>query len=214
MASVKRTLEILLHSISIPTMTVDLDGKSSHLVTAGLIWPRVGVAKKSSAVPCALEKGRVDCEKLNWGKRILFKETVEGRFALEVAITEDLDDEELEKFLRSFLGSALAFGADAAAPLMPLVGALATAPLNYLGKEIAKYPGPETIAEGLAELDASDFPDVGEERLLTVQLRTAKAIYAAKARRGNDRTRAPSRKLVLDKGVPNGEVAFLIRTIE
>jgi len=212
MASVKRTLEILLHSVSIPAMTVDLDGKSSHLVTAGLIWPRVGVAKKSSALPCTLEKGYVDCEPLNWGKRIVFKEAVEGRFALEVGVTEDLDDEELEKFLRSFLGSALAFGADAAAPLMPLVGALASAPLEYLGKEIAKYPGPATIAEGLAELDAADFPAVGNERLLTVQLRTAKAIYATKRRRVNGRTRAV-RKLVLDKGVPNGEMTFLIRTI-
>jgi len=110
---VKREVEITLHSIHIPVTGAGLDTTTSHLLTADLVWPRTGTARKSASQSCTLREGAAEFAAANWGRRILFKETVEGRFALAVTVTESLDDEELEKILRFWAGAALAVGAGA-----------------------------------------------------------------------------------------------------
>lgn len=211
MALAKRTLEISVQEITVPVTGAGLLDKTSHLLSAELIWPRVGIAQKAAAQPCQLEKGHADFEKVNWGHRILFKENVEGKFALRIALTEVLDDEELEKFLRSFSGAALAFGADMLAPLYPPFGKLLAAPIDYIAKDIEKYPGPTRLVEGLVELDASDFPENGEQPL-TLRLLTAKALTQSLTRRVAGRTRH-EKKTILSKGEPNGDITLLIRTL-
>ena len=211
MALAKRTLEISVQAIAVPITGAGLLDKTAHLLSAELIWPRVGIAQKAAAQPCQLEKGYSDFEKVNWGHRILFKENVEGKFALRIALTEVLDDEELEKFLRSFSGAALAYGADMLAPLYPPFGKLLAAPIDYIAKDIEKYPGPTRLVEGLVELDASDFPE-NSEQPLTLRLLTAKALTQSLTRRVAGRTRHV-KKTILSKGEPNGDITLLIRTL-
>jgi len=211
MALTKRTLEITLQALHVPVTGAGLLEKTSHLLSAELIWPRVGIAQKATSQPCQLEKGQSDFENIHWGNRILFKENVEGKFALRIALTEVLDDEELEKFLRAFSGTALGFGADVLAPLYPPFGKLVAAPIDYLAKDIQKYPGPTRLVEGLVELDASDFPENSEESL-TIRLVTARSLLKSVTRRVAGRTRH-EKKTLLPKGDPNGEVTLLIRTL-
>lgn len=211
MALVKRTLEISVQEIHVPLTGAGRLEKTSHLLSAELIWPRVGIAQKAASQPCQLEKGHADLVKAHWGQRILFKENVEGRFALRITLTEVLDDEELEKFLRAFSGSALAFGADMLAPLYPPFGKLIAAPVDYLAKDIKAYPGPTRLVEGLVELEASDFPENGEAPL-TIRLVAAKKILQSLTRRVAGRTRH-EKKTLLAKGEPNGDITLLIRTL-
>jgi hypothetical protein len=216
MAQVRREVEITLHSIDVPVTGTGGERQTTHLVGATLIWPRTGTAQKTSSQSCGLAGGRADFERVNWGRRILFKENVEGRFALGVTLSEALDDEALEKFLRAFAGVVLSVGADAAEAAVPLkpLGKLAAAPLDYAAKEIAKYPGAVTLAEGLAELDAADFPPGGGERLLTVRLTAARRLVRVTRRAVNGKQPARvTRKLLLEKGADNGEVTLLVRTL-
>ncbi|MDD4101210.1 MAG: hypothetical protein PHU80_01085, partial [Kiritimatiellae bacterium] len=101
MAQIKRELEINLSQINIPVTGSGLLRNSSHLLSAELIWPRTGVARKSTSQPCRLREGQADFELENWGLKVLFKENVAGRFGLKLTITEALDDEEIEKILRT-----------------------------------------------------------------------------------------------------------------
>lgn len=211
MALTKRTLEISIQEITVPVTGAGLLDKTSHLLSAELIWPRVGVAQKAASQPCQLEKGQADFSGAHWGNRILFKENVEGKFALRIALTEVLDDEELEKFLRSFSGTALAFGADMLAPLYPPFGRLAAAPVDYLAKEVKEYPGPTRLVEGLVELDAADFPE-NSEQPLTIRLVAAKALMKSLTRRVAGRTRH-EKKTILSKGDANGDITLLLRTL-
>lgn len=207
----KRTLEISVQEINVPVNGAGLMDKSSHLLSAELIWPRVGIPQKAASQPCRLEKGYADFEKVNWGNRILFKENVEGKFALRISLTEVLDDEELEKFLRSFSGAALAFGADMLAPLYPPFGKLVSAPIDYLAKDIEKYPGPTRLVEGLVELEATDFLENAEQSL-TIRLMTSQSITQSVTRRVAGRVRH-EKKSILSKGEPNGDITLLIRTL-
>lgn len=211
MALAKRTLEISVQEITVPVTGAGVLDKTSHLLSAELIWPRVGIAQKAAAQPCQLEKGYSDFEKIHWGNRILFKENVEGKFALRIALTEVLDDEELEKFLRSFSGAALAFGADMLAPLYPPFGKLLAAPIDYIAKDIEKYPGPTRLVEGVVELDAADFLENAEQPL-TIGLVTAHAVTQSLTRRVAGRTRHV-KKTILSKGDSNGDITLLIRTL-
>ena len=207
----KRTLEISVQTINVPVNGAGLLDKSSHLLSAELIWPRVGIPQKAASQPCRLEKGHADFEKVNWGNRILFKESVEGKFALRISLTEVLDDEELEKFLRSFSGAALAFGADMLAPLYPPFGKLVSAPIDYLAKDIEKYPGPTRLVEGLVELEAADFLENAEQSL-TIRLMTSQSITQSVTRRVAGQIRH-EKKSILSKGEPNGDITLLIRTL-
>ncbi|MEI7946231.1 MAG: hypothetical protein WCJ02_06020 [bacterium] len=207
----KRTLEISVQEINVPVNGAGLLDKTSHLLSAELIWPRVGIPQKASSQPCRLEKGYSGFEKVNWGNRILFKESVEGKFALRISLTEVLDDEELEKFLRSFSGAALAFGADMLAPLYPPFGKLIAAPIDYIAKDIEKYPGPTRLVEGLVELEASDFLENAEQPL-TISLITSQSITQSVTRRVAGRIRH-EKKSVLSKGEPNGNITLLIRSL-
>ena len=205
MATLRKEVEITLHGIHIPETASGLDTDTSHLLSAELVWPRIGVAQKTSTQVCALKKGSADFEAVNWGRRILFKESVEGRFALALTLTESLDDEDLEQFLRFCAGAFLSIGAGLVESAVKPVGKLAAAPLDYAAKNIGKYPGPLLLVEGLAELDSADFPESGGERLLTLRMTAARRLMSLRARK-------PS-KLLLEKNEPNGEVTLAIRTL-
>ena len=47
MALAKRTLEISVQEITVPVTGAGVLDKTSHLLSAELIWPRVGIAQKA-----------------------------------------------------------------------------------------------------------------------------------------------------------------------
>ena len=212
MAQARREVEFTLHSIHIPVTGAANGADTSHILNASLIWPRTGTAQKNAAQPCALHGGDADFETVNWGRRILFKENVEGRFALGLTVTEALDDEEIERFFRFWAGAFLSIGAGLVESAAQPVGKLASAPLDDVAKNIGKYPGATLLAEGLAELEAADFPPSGGERLLAVRMTAARRLLHISRRTVNSRPRV-TRKLLLEKGAPNGEVVLALRSL-
>ena len=65
---------------------------------------------------------------------------------------------------------------------------------------------------GVRVVDAADFPPSGGERLLTVRMTAASRLLHISRRTVNSRSRV-SRKLLLEKGAPNGEVVLAIRSL-
>ena len=212
MAQTRREVEITLHRIHIPVTGAGFDMETSHLLSAELIWPRTGVAQKSASQSCVLKEGACDFASVNWGRRILFKETVEGHFALGLALTEELDDEAVEQFLRFCAGAILSVSADLVENAAKPVGNLVAAPLEYAAKSVAKYPGAKLMVEGVAELDAADFPPSGKRRFLTVRMAAARKLFSVRRQTVSGKPRR-SRQALLEKGAPDGEITLEIHTL-
>lgn len=208
----KRSIEVTIEAVEIPMLGVRMPKRSSHLVSADLLWPRMGIARKSGEQGCTLQSGVADCSKVLWGRKILLRENIEGRCALRIRISEDLEDEALEKLLRFCGGVFLGVAAETVEDLVPL-GKIASAPLSYASKEVAKYNGPETIVEGFLELEAADFQKTGSRRMV-MQLFAAQDVTVSKRKKiGNGKQSRTVHSTLLKKGEPNGTITLLVTTV-
>lgn len=210
--SERKDMDITLQKIDLSGLGKKSDEATSHLFGLEVIWPRMSIARRSGVQGCRLVKGCGDFELENWGKRILIREPVEGHFAVRVTLSEEMMDENLRKFLRFFGSVFMGVAADAVDDMLPIAGKLAAAPFDYASKEIAKTPGPEIDAEGMAELLTSELPESGGSTLLTVQMFSARKFVKTR-RRKIGRTTKIDRKLILDKGVPVGTATLQIHIL-
>ncbi len=153
----KTDLEITLVKVDIPSRKSYKD--SSHIVTANLLWPRVGIAKRSAERELRLKAGACDMAGAPWNERILFKESCEGRFALQVLLTMSLTRNALRAFRRSVLGYVLK-SAGTIADIAGVAGELAEAPLKVAAKDLTDSgKEPELLAQGTADLDVASLAD-------------------------------------------------------
>lgn len=213
MAQINRELEITALHATIPCTGSGIVTTTSHLLTAELVWPRIGIAKKSTTYPCKLVRGVLDFSTLDWSVKTLFKEKVSGSFALRMTLTEALDDEALEKILRITTSAAITVGTSYLSSLLPLIwGGIAKAPLNALAKEIGKYPGPTLLAEGELKLEAGELPLSGGEVELNVEMRAARRIIRTSRKTVNSKPRV-TRSIMLEEGDPNGEIKLNLRSL-
>ena len=88
MAGSKKEIELLLSFIDAKERIGS--GNSRHIIEAELLYPRTGVALKTSTMTQRLSSGALDVRGLPWYRRILFKENVEGRFAIKFRISRSL----------------------------------------------------------------------------------------------------------------------------
>ncbi len=205
MAGAKRELEITLEELTLTKAAVSA-AATRHVLTAGILWPRVGTARKLATLAVELADGCLPAG-LPWSRRILFKETVQGRFAFETTLTEALSDEAAEAFLRAFAGQVLGAAAEGIENLAPPSAArLAGFPLAYLAKTVLKKPAPATLAAGILDLAADDLPAAGGSARWRLPLHTPEGIFRQVRRRAGHATRIIRRKIV----PPGGEVGSLV----
>ena len=151
--------------------------RSRNIGQVDLIWPRTGVAKKSGAREMVFKKGVCDFTGEPWTKRVVFREEVEGRCGVAVAITEPVSVQKVRRFLRLTAKYALKMGADFMEKAMVGYADIASSPIEALAAMIGEKDVPKVIAQGV--LDIEDLPAEGEEREVTVPLArplTGKAI--------------------------------------
>lgn len=169
----KRTVEVLLVSAEIRGGLQKLLLKSRNLINVDLVWPRVGVPKKSASREAWFEKSRCDFVREDWTKRVLFREEVEGHAGLAVTISENLTDEWIEKFLRLVAKNAFKVTADMVEKYTTGVSDVAAAPFDALSAIVGTYPGPRTILEGVC--DIAELPEPGQEIVVEATLRRPRA---------------------------------------
>ena len=147
--------------------------QSTHLMTATLLWPRIGVTKKTAEQEVRFKKGRCDKADAPWNERILFKESVEGDFALAVSLTVSVMRQHLRTFRRALAGYALTAAGSAVDDFGP-AGEVAELPLKAMSKVVGNASKePELFAQGAIDLKAEMFAGTEDAQLVTVKLFSA-----------------------------------------
>ena len=148
--------------------------KTTRLVTVDLICPRSSIAKKTAAKEVKFQKAKADLKGQGWTERIMFREDVEGHFGLAVQLSEVLDDEWFEKFLRATAKIALKEFRDVVQQYTVGISDIASAPIDALAQLEGTYPGPRTVAQGVLDVTEAAMPAEGESTFVEVALHRPK----------------------------------------
>ena len=185
--------------------------ESVHLLQSSLIWPRSGIASRKYVSRLELLAGEVDMSQQSWSRTIVFKENVESTFGLAVEVTEAMENEVLEEFLRFMAGVVLSLGADLVEDTVKPGGELVAAPVNYFAKKVKKVPEPPLIASGVIDLIVDEIPAKGL-KLITIQLKSPRNVTKSSRRTVNKKTKV-TKKVLMKKGELNGELTLSIKRI-
>ena len=208
-ASTKENIELCLQSLTLLVAGVaKIPSASNHTVTAELIWPRNGIPSKAYARVFTLHANQCAFTEAAWYDSVMCKESVDGRFALKITVSQALTDSVVAKLLRAIAKAAASTAADAIEDgVVDPLGKIASAPVDYLATLIADYTG-EPVAEAVVTLDAADF--AGGGKVLTLPLVCATTLKKDAPSIG----KAPApRKTVIKKGDPNGAVVLSIKVV-
>jgi hypothetical protein len=167
--SKKKQIEILLKSATITKAPRQKKWrKSRNLITVDLIWPRSSIAKKTASREANFIENFADFTQEEWAKRILFREEVDAHTAVAVGISESLNTENIEKFLRLTAKYALKTSSDFVNKYTVGISDIASAPIDALATIAGTYPGPTTILQGVADIPV--LPEEGRRHTLFVKL--------------------------------------------
>ncbi|MCQ2396076.1 MAG: hypothetical protein MJ106_00045 [Lentisphaeria bacterium] len=156
----KPDLEFCLERLEIPLRKHIRE--STHILDATLIWPRTGIAKRTSSCETRLERGVCDKACAPWHERILFQESCEGRFALNIDLTVSVTRTQLRKWRRTIAGYVVKSAGELADDFGGFAGEVAEAPLKVLSKELQTAKDPELYATGAIDLNASEYTELPE----------------------------------------------------
>ena len=148
--------------------------KTTRLVTVDLVCPRASIAKKTAAKEVKFQKAKADVKGQSWTERVMHREDVDGHFGLAVQVSEVLDDEWFEKFLRATAKVALKEFRDVVQQYTVGIGDIASAPIDALSQLEGTYPGPKTVAQGVLDVTEEMLPETGKAVTVEVPLHRPK----------------------------------------
>ena len=148
--------------------------KTTRLVTVDLICPRASIAKKTAAKEVKFQKAKADLKGQGWTERVMLREDVDGHFGLAVQLSEVLDDEWFEKFLRATAKIALKEFRDVVQQYTVGISDIASAPIDALSQLEGTYPGPKTVAQGVLDVTEDMLPEAGKAVMVEVPLHRPK----------------------------------------
>ena len=173
--SSKSTVEVLLAGAEIGGIKLQPHlVKTTRLVTVDLVCPRAAIAKKSAAKEVKFQKAKADLKGQGWTERVMHREDVDGHFGLAVQLSEVLDDEWFEKFLRATAKIALKEFRDLAKTYTVGISDIASAPIDALAQLEGTYPGPKTVAQGVLDVTEAMLPEAGKAVTVEVPLHRPK----------------------------------------
>ena len=148
--------------------------KTTRLVTVDLVCPRASIAKKTAAKEVKFQKAKADVKGQSWTERVMHREDVDGHFGLAVQVSEVLDDEWFEKFLRATAKVALKEFRDVVQQYTVGISDIASAPIDALSQLEGTYPGPKTAAQGVLDVTEEMLPEPGKSVMVEVPLHRPK----------------------------------------
>lgn len=202
MATAKKTdkIDLELHFLSLELASgLKLAKKSSHLMDITLVCPRVSTARKTLSRTVRLEDGKYAPAAPKWTETVVCKETVSGRFGLEVSLTEAVADATADYFVRNasnLLVKFLAGGIGGAVGVKALED-VAEIPLSALAKSVAREKAPEIICSGCLDLSVDD--DFSQPKILEIALLAAADVFKTVNRHTKSDVTS-SRRKVISKG--------------
>ncbi len=213
MAEPKRDVEITLAELKL-SGDVPLPKSTRHLADFQLVWPRVTIAKKTTSLTLPLAKGAWSGEGRPWTRRVLFKETVQGSFGIEVTLGQALTDSMVAE-LAAYMAGALVKevgGVVADAVAAPGAGAFAQIPFTALSRLVSKEKNAAILATGVADVETSSLPAAGETLEVVVPL-VAESDITKTVSRGGRNTTSVTERVVVKAGAPVGTVRLLLRPL-
>ena len=148
--------------------------KTTRLVTVDLVCPRASIAKKTAAKEVKFQKAKADLKGQGWTERVMFREDVDGHFGFAVQLSEVLDDEWFEKFLRATAKIALKEFRGLMQKYTVGIDDIASAPIDALAQMEGTYPGPKTVAQGVLDVTEEMLPEAGKAVTVDVPLHRPK----------------------------------------
>ena len=110
-----------------------------------------------------------------WTERVMHREDIDGHFGLVAQVSEVLDDEWFEKFLRATARVALKEFRDVMQQYTVGISDIASAPIDALAQLEGTYPGPKTVAQGVLDVAEKMLPEPGRPVIVEVPLHRPKA---------------------------------------
>ena len=173
--SQKVTVEVLITGAEIGGIKLQPHlVKTARLVTVDMVCPRAAIARKTAAKEVKFQKAKADLKGQGWTERVMFREDVDGHFGFAVQLSEVLDDEWFEKFLRATAKIALKEFRDLAKTYTVGISDIASAPIDALAQLEGTYPGPKTVAQGVLDVTEDMLPEAGKAVTVEVPLHRPK----------------------------------------
>ena len=148
--------------------------KTTRLITVDLVCPRASIAKKTAAKEVKFQKAKADLKGQGWTERVMHREDVDGHFGLAVQVSEVLDDEWFEKFLRATAKVALKEFRNVVQQYTVCISDIVSAPIDALSQLEGTYPGPRTVARGVLDVTEEMLPEAGRSVMVEVPLHRPK----------------------------------------
>lgn len=148
--------------------------KTTRLITVDLVCPRASIAKKTAAKEVKFQKAKADLKGQGWTERVMHREDVDGHFGLAVQVSEVLDDEWFEKFLRATAKVALKEFRNVVQQYTVCISDIASAPIDALSQLEGTYPGPRNVAQGVLDVTEEMLPEAGRSVMVEVPLHRPK----------------------------------------
>ncbi len=209
----RRILEVLLDAGSVDVSLQGSRAKSRNMIIVSLIWPRPGIYERVSVVTPDFECNKMYIRDSEWSERILFKEVVQGPFALKVSVTEPVSDKKLDEFMANMGSSLFKTAASELSDFSvgPLMGSLAKVPLMYLSSKTMSFlkESAAIIGTGTACLCADAKWKSGCVKRVTVPLVAPDAVFKTFRRKRHGESIARKRS-VLKAGQKSGEISLSI----
>lgn len=217
MATAKKDLEILVESITLDPGV--FSGKSRRIADFKIVCPRLSIAQKTSSKVLSVADGKVvKPEWTTWTDRILFKESVQGTFGLELSFSERVSEKDLENAVSSSASTLVKLFGDLAANALGIraLNAFAELPANGLSKLLSGSSySTKTIATGAADIPGEVYGvlKAGEGTSLSVPLVASRDIVKEKSRSTKTRSNVVSRQVVVREGDKVGEVTLRLSAL-
>ena len=208
----RQVVELSLRSILGLSRGLGSGRTRCHLVVARLVWPRPSIAEKVAFKTVTLDREGLDLSGQPWHAGILFKETVQGPFGLQVSVSEPLTNERAAELFSFLVSSALKIvGREVGSVLGgALVGDLAEVPFKYLSKavEASRKKLPDMVAAGSIDAGVGDW-SAGGDTALRIPLAAPRSVY--KTVRSRKAGQAGRRRRLVKEGQENGEAVVTAR---
>ena len=203
----QRDLEFVILKVEVPSL--QKKKTTSHLLRTVLLWPRCAIAQKVCEKKVDLSAGVFNFSTESWCQKILFKESVEDLFGLEISLTDSLSSKDLENFNRFLIGKTLKISATEIKNKLP-IGELFSLPVLYFSQEFLKSKALSMIVKGSLDLSIQQFAE-------TDYLEFDIPLYSERklTRRRTHGTRKDhiyhEHKVLLDRGDPDGIVKIAVK---
>jgi hypothetical protein len=205
------TIEFAVENL-ILTQRLVAKKETTHTILATLIWPRPAIREKKLLQAIKVDKnGNMQLD-LPWDKTILGKETIQGPFALKIAVFKNMADKKQAEFFRYLIAETSKEVGDYVSDIIdiPLASDLVDIPFDYFAKKI----GLANEEVGIIGSTCMNIEiDSNKDTLNTSELTTPRDFYTTKTlTRAGKRTRV--RKKILKKGEVIGSIQIALKIYE